>query len=816
MKKSSFHLGWRVKPGITQPFEALFARGLSEGEPVTLPQDAMILEARDPHCAGQNQAGYYPAKTYTYTKEFDAPADWADKTNIVEFEGVMSKALVYLNSEFLACHKYGYSGFFVDLKPCLRPGGNTLKVVAVNQELASRWYPGSGIYRDVQLWQGGSQVFVPDGLRLTTTAAQGDQASVTAEYEMRNFGEAARDVSVTLEILDGERVVAAGSSRHTLREKETGRMALELDGVRLWSPDDPYLHTVRLTMADEKGAVLDVHEETVGIRHLAVSAEKGLCINGETVKLRGACIHHDHGIIGATDLPAAEEFKMKKLKDAGFNSIRSAHNPASKALLCACDRLGLLVMDELSDMWREQKNINDFALDFPLVWQDEVERLVRKDYNHACVALYSTGNEIPEIGRASGHEMNRLLVDELHRLDGTRPVTNAINGFLAVADRPGVFPAPQEEPQPDGQELKGPQGGGSEQLNAVASDVERRRMDEFSVSPLLSERIRPIEEACDVAGYNYLTARHAFIHREHPDWVVVGSETFPTEIASLWPIVEQNPHVIGDFTWTGYDYLGEAGIGIFHYDSDRKDQGWFPDRVAYCGDINLNGFRRPVSYLREIAYGLRREPYLFVKRVDKVGHTHDKNHWKYHDGVHSWTFPGFERVKTLVYVLTRDPEAELFLNGVSLGKKKVGETEGLTAVFEVPYAPDTLTVRTAGGEDSLATAGAPAALRVEASKTRLEQGGRDVCFVTADLVDEKGVPSPFEQKKIEVQLEGDAVLAGFGSADPSCEGSYSDRVWETFDGRVMAAVRSGERAGRAKLTFLLDGKEAARVDLEIL
>ena len=817
MKKTLFNTDWHVKSGIAQPFDAVFMGGVPLGEPVTLPQDAMILEPRDPQCPGQNQAGYYPAKTYTYTKEFEVTDDWAEKTSIVEFEGVMARAMVYLNNEYIASHSYGYSGFFVDLKKHLRPGRNALKVVAVNQELASRWYPGSGIYRDVNLWQGGKTYFAPEGLRLTTTAARGNQASVTVEYEMVSAEEADQPVAVTLEILDGEKVIAAASAHHLLKGSEAGRVELALKGVRLWSPDDPCLHTVRLSMAGEDGLVLDTYEETVGIRHLSVSAEKGLCVNGETVKLRGGCVHHDHGILGATDLYAAEEFKMRKMKETGFNSIRSAHNPASKALLAACDHVGILVMDELTDIWREQKNMYDFALCFPDVWQDEVRRLVRKDYNHACVVLYSTGNEIPEIGRASGHEMNKMLVDELHRLDPTRPVTNAISGFLAVADHMKEQRAEQQS-QYEREKAK-MEMQGSEQLNAMAGEIEKKMMDQFSVSPLLNACIGPVEEACDVAGYNYLTARHEYVHEEHPEWVVVGSETYPTEIADLWPIVENNPHVIGDFTWTGYDYLGEAGIGIFHYDPERLDsgyQGWFPDRVAYCGDINLNGYRRPVSYLREIAYGLRKKPYLFVRRVDRAGQRHDKNRWKYHDGIHSWTFPGFEGTKTLAYVLTADPEAELFLNGVSLGKKKVGGQEGLTAVFEVPYEPGTLTARTASGEDTLVTAGAPEGLRMECSKTTLEKGGRDVCFITADLVDAGGLPNRFEAKDIEVRLEGSAVLAGFGSADPSCEGSYSDSVWKTFDGRVMAAVRSGENAGHAALRFFMDGREAARVDLEVI
>ena len=812
MKKHTFNLGWRVKTGITQPFDAIFLGGVPAGDPVMLPQDAMIQEVRNPDCPSQNQAGYYPAKTYTYTKEFDVSADWMELENIVEFEGVMAKAMVYLNDEYVACHKYGYSSFFVDLKSYLHPGKNTLKVVAVNQELASRWYPGSGIYRNVNLWQGQKQHFVPEGMQVTTMEASDNHASVKVAYEMANAEKETKQVLIKLEILAGDRVVGEMRTGHQLDRQTAGCLELDLNGICLWSPDQPFLHTVRLIMTGEDGTVIDTHEEQVGIRHLSVSTQQGLCINGRTFKLRGACIHHDNGILGATELEAAAEFKLKNLRDAGFNSIRSAHNPASKALLAVCDRLGIMVMDELTDMWREQKNMNDFSMDFAATWQEETARMVRKDYNHACVVMYSTGNEIPEIGRTSGHDMHRQLTDLLHRLDGTRPVTNAISGFLAVASRAGENRAEQqaqyEQAQMDAQ--------GSEQMNAIAGDIEKQMMDQFSVSPLLSECIAPIEAVSDVAGYNYLTARHEYIHTVQPDLVVVGSETYPTEIADLWRIVKENPHVIGDFTWTGYDYLGEAGIGVFHYDTDKKAQGWYPDRLAYCGDIDLAGYRRPVSYLREIAYGLRNAPYLFVRRADKVGHTHDKNRWKYHDGIHSWTFPGYEGAATLVYVLTQDPEAELLLNGVSLGTKKVGEQEGLTAIFEVPYQPGTLTVRTASGEDTLVTAGVPETLQVTASKTTLEKGGQDVCFITAELADVKGVINRFEPKKIEVLLEGDAVLAGYGSANPSCEGSYSDTVWETYDGRVMAAVRSTEKAGKAALTFLMDGKPAAVVGIDII
>ncbi len=819
MKASCFNYGWHVKEGINQPFDAIFTGKLPMGAPVLLPQDAMILEARDENCAGKNQAGYYPAKTYTYTREFDVPDDWAGRTALIEFEGVMANALVYLNNELIACHKYGYSGFYADLSEAILYGKhNTLKVVAVNRELASRWYPGSGIYRDVTLWLGAEQTFVPDGVHVTTTCAKGDEADVRVEYEMRSRPANETSVLVRLELMDGKRVVHVQENKHELGDALTGELRMHLCGVRLWSPEHPHMHALRLTMTDANGNVLDTHEERIGIRALSLSAETGLCINGETVKLRGACIHNDNGIIGATTLYAAEKFRLQKLKEAGFNAIRSAHHPASKAMLRACDELGMMVMDELTDMWCEQKNAQDFALDFPMFWRDEVARMVRKDYNHACVVLYSTGNEIPEIGCTSGHKMNRRIVEAIHALDATRYVTNAVSGFLAVAYHMEGQVQGQRAQYDDALAKAEADAQGSEKMNAIAGDVEKQMMDAFACSPLLDESILPVEEALDVAGYNYLTARHEYVHKAHPKWVVVGSETYPTDIAELWTVVKNNAHVIGDFTWTGYDYLGEAGIGIFHYDETKLDsgyQGWFPDRLAYCGDINLNAYRRPVSYLREIAYGLRKKPYVFARRVDRAGMRHDKNRWKYHDGVHSWTYPGHEGTVTKVYVLTSDPEAELFLNGVSLGKKKVGETEPLTAIFDVPYQPGTLTACTASGEDSITTAGEPAALRIEASADELARGGQDVLFVTADLVDENGTANRFAKKKITARVEGCAVLAGFGSANPSCEGSYQDETWETFDGRVMAVVRSGMEAGEAVLTLHMDGRECAHVTIAV-
>jgi len=817
MQKELFHEGWTVYTGVKGPFEAVSGSQTAK-TPVILPHDAMIYEERDPDCGSGAQSGYYPAKAYTYEKEFMVPAEWAEKQLWLEFEGVMSKALVYLNGNLIGKNKYGYSQFFIDLTPALKQGEkNRLKVISVNQDRNSRWYSGSGIYRNVNLYTGGS-IYVPaETLRVSTEGIEEEYALIRIDTVVANASLKNKKIRLvhTVKAPGGE-TVAEGENRVTVGggKKAAARTRLTIDFPRLWSPDTPELYKV-ITCVYEGDACLDITEESFGIRTLKLDARKGLRINGEAVKLRGACIHHDNGIIGATTLYQAEEFRIRQLKAAGFNSIRSAHHPAGKALLKACDRIGMLVMDELADMWNEPKNANDFSMDFAEEWEQEAARMVAKDYNHPSVILYCTGNEIPEIGRSSGADANRRITALLHELDRTRYVTNAINGFLAASDCMANGAqnqgAGQENPG-ESQENNGSNrdSAGCEGLNSMMGSTMKQMMDAFAVSDLLTECMEESSCELDVVGYNYLTARHESEHERHPDRVVVGSETYPAEIPVLWKIVEENPHVIGDFTWTGYDYLGEAGIGIFHYESGRTEQGWYPDRLAYTGDINLNACRRPVSYLREIVYGLRKTPYIMVERPQYYGKQYDKNYWKYVDATDSWTYPGFEGKPVRILILSPSEEVELFLNGVSLGRKKVGEQEPYTAVYEAVYEPGILCAEGIGLEPGkekvcLRTAGKTEKLEVHVENQALTADGQGAAFVTVDLTDSEGIRNGWEECEIRVRVEGAGTLLGFGSANPSSEECYQSSVCRTFDGRVMAVIRSGMQEGDIEVTFSAEG-----------
>lgn len=827
MKKERWTNGWTVYSGMMGAFDALY-QAPCQKKAVTLPHDAMIGEERAADCESGTQSGFYPSKTYTYEKEFTACAEWEGKTVLVEFEGVMEQAMVYLNNQLVACNKNGYLGFFVNLTPVLKIGDkNTIKVIATSKEKSSRWYTGCGIYRNVSLYLGSEAYVEPEGIKITTETVHGEYAVLTIDTKIRSNGMRNQSVQLVHTICeeDGSKVNQV-KNQVTLECSETtaSHARVTVDGPRLWSPDSPYLYTVKTEVFCD-GETVDCHEERFGIRTLCLDARKGLQINGKETKLRGACIHHDNGIIGAASTYESELFRMRQLKSAGFNSIRSAHNPAGKDLLRACDKLGILVMDELSDMWTEPKNSGDYAINFTGEWESDMERMVSKDYNHPSVVLYSTGNEIPEIGRVSGGRMNRKLAHCFHELDVTRYVTNAISGFLAASDRMAEM---REQAQAQGQMAQERQQteqtdddkrgeSGSEGLNSAMGDIQKQMMNQFAVSELLSDCIEEVSCELDVVGYNYLTARHVPEHAWHPERVVVGSETYPGDIPELWKIVEENPHVIGDFTWTGLDYIGEAGIGIFHYNPKRREQGWFPDRLAYTGDLDLNYSRRPVSYLREISYGLRKKPYIMVERPEHMGETYDKNYWKYSDAVSSWTYSGYEGKTMCVHVLSPTEEVELFLNGTSLGRKQTGARQAYMATYQVPYQAGELEAigHAAGKTESytLHTAKETSKLRVTIQEEKAEEKETRLSFLTVELADEDGNRNMWDKKAIQVEIDGEGELVGFGSAAPSGEENYTDSCCTTYDGKAMAVVRGRGEGGTFTVSFHAGEKIQASVEV---
>ena len=535
---------------------------------VTLPYDAMIREKRDKECPAGAQSGFYPGGVYTYEKSFLAPEEWKNQDVVLEFEGIYGTARVWINGALATVNRNGYMGFSVDLKPWICYGQENLIKIDVDNsnQPNSRWYTGSGIYRDVNLWTG-KGVYIPhDEMKITTLSVNDDVAVVEVCANVKNTKECGIEAKCYVELIfEGKTVVTEKQNIVFYSgRKETVRVQIPVKCPKKWSTDHPNLYQccVKTYIGDE---ICDEYTVDFGIRTLTLDPVNGFQINGETVNLRGTCIHHDNGVIGAETFPEAEWYRCKRLKEAGFNAIRSSHHPMSRAMLDACDHLGMLVMDELTDMWNRGKNTYDFSDIFKEEAPKWIHHMVDKDYNHPSVVIYSVGNEIQEAGTKQGSWINRSLCNRFHELDATRFTTNALNGLNCAGKRLKIIM--KEVIEKFGMDTQGNgSGGGSNALNSFMSLMSGEKGEFFAKHPLVTEALEECAQSCDITGLNYLSGRYELEHELHPGKTVLGTETYPADIENLWEKVTKYPHVIGDFTWTGYDYIGEAGVGIFHYD----------------------------------------------------------------------------------------------------------------------------------------------------------------------------------------------------------------------------------------------------------
>ncbi|MFF2053543.1 glycoside hydrolase family 2 TIM barrel-domain containing protein [Leifsonia sp. NPDC058194] len=781
MKRTLFNDGWQVRQKVN-PFAELGGATVPY-EPVTLPHDAQIGRDRDP--SGDAATAYFPSGAYQYRKTFAVPEEFAGKRVVIEFEGAYRDATVHINGAFAGNRPYGYSTIAIDADRFLEPGAENLIEVETRNGDDSRWYTGAGLYRNVWLHVG-SELHVPaTGLRIRTPEVDRTEAVVEVEVSVASIRPRRATVDVEVRIVDPDGdEVATGTVPVTVEANGTSvsRQRLRLASPRLWSAETPDLYRATARVVAE-GETADEAETGFGVRRLQVDPVNGLRVNGETVKLRGACIHHDNGILGAATHPAAEERRVRLLKEAGFNAIRSAHNPASVALLEACDRLGMYVMDETFDIWTSNKMPHDYSLDFPEWWERDVESLVAKDFNHPSVILYSIGNEIPETGSSAGGLTGRALAEKVRALDPTRFVTNAVNGMLSVMGDLAKLAAERGQGTDDSAGINTLMSGPGEFMNQIGA------------SPLVTAKTAESFGVLDVAGMNYLDARYAMDAELFPNRVIVGTETFPTHIDRNWASVLEHPHVIGDFTWTGFDYLGEVGIGRPQRLADGEQPTHaapYPWIAAWCGDLDLTGGRRPASFYREIVFGLRSAPAIAVQRPGPVGATVYTGPWTWSDSIASWTWQGHEGDDLVVEVYSDADEVELAVNGEAVGVQPAGAGNRFTAHFTVPYAPGTLTATAlrAGRRaetHELATATGEARLSVTAG---VEAGDAGIHFVEIALVDANGRVFSDRDVEVTVAVGGAGELLAAGSADPAPEAGYAGPAHRTFDGRAFAVVRA--------------------------
>lgn len=749
-------------------------QGCTNKQNVTLPHDAMIHERREPNGAGGSAHGFFPGGIYVYEKTFTAPAEWADKTVFIEFEGVYRNSVVSINGKSAGGRAYGYVPFRICADALLNYGGeNTITVTVDNSQLPnSRWYTGSGIYRPVNLIVGNKTYIEWQGVRVSTISYQPARIKVETES---NGGEAA------VEVLDGDKVVASGQG---------ASLELDIPDAKLWSDETPYLYTCHVTLA-EHGQVVDEVTQRFGIRKVEWSS-RGLFINGKETLLRGGCYHHDNGILGAAAFDKSEERRVRIMKEAGFNALRSSHNPTSRAMLEACDKYGMYLMDETWDMWYSHKNKFDYASNFEKNWREDIRSMVERDFNHPSVILYSIGNEVSEPAREKGVKLAKEMVEYIHSLDRNRAVTGGINLMIISRSAKGKGIYKEEGGRNDGGKQNAMGGMNSTMFNMITSMV-GPGMNKGANGKKADAVTSPVLDALDIAGYNYASGRYPLEGKAHPDRVIFGSETFPQDIYKNWQMVKKYPYLVGDFMWTAWDYLGEAGIGAWSYTPDGKafDKP-YPWLLADVGALDLLGNPNGELFLAQAAWGLLKKPAIAVQPVNHPGIKPAKSVWRGTNALPSWSWQGCEGNKAIIEVYADAATAELLLNGKSLGKKKIKDCK---AIFKTKYAPGTLTAVAydAGGQElsrnELKSASGSIRLVAEPEENAVKPG--DIVYIPVSLVGQNGVLERNADCKLTAAVENGELLA-FGSANPRTEERYDSGSFTTYYGCAMAVVRAGQ------------------------
>lgn len=803
-----FNDGWTVRRKVSGFVDLL--GGDDTATAVTLPHDAMRELPRSSEESGGPSTAFFPGGEVEYTKRFFVPTAWRQQRVSIEFEGVYRDAMIYVNGEFAGQWRYGYSVFRIALDAHLRYGEENSISVEARAHRDSRWYSGLGIYRDVRLVVAPLAHIADDRVRITTPDVDAERAVVETAVIVKNEDISTRRLFLEVAVHDRHGVVVAedrGPVTVRSGREVTVRHRLFVDEPERWSVDQPHLYRFTTRLLDEDGDPMDVVDVPFGIRTIRLDPRRGLRINDETVKLRGACVHHDNGPLGAATIRRAEERRIELLKAAGFNAIRSSHNPLSPAMLDACDRLGMLVFDETFDAWTEMNKPFDYTLDFTEWWERDVDSMVRKDFNHPSVILYSIGNEIHEYGSGAGAVIARDIAERIRAQDSTRFVTTAISGFWAVAA--DVIDDLRE--RLDDAAARG--------VNDVMNEM-TEFFEAVTVSEIVGEKTAEAHSVADIAGLNYAEARYAGDGVRFPNRIILGTETNPRDTAESWLRTLEHDHVIGGFTWTGWDYLGEVGLGRTDYTDDPAERGGgdpaFPWLTSWSGDIDITGVRRPQSYFREIVYGLRKQPYLAVRRPMGPGMRRLEMQWAWSDAVSSWTWDVEDGAPLEVEVYSAAAEVELELNGVTIDRRPSGRENGFRSTFTVPFAPGTLAAVSIGDEGErlrteLRTAG-PSALVAIADRSVLRADDGDLAYVDIELRDELGVLDTASEVTVTVQVEGAGVLQALASGRPATDESFTQESWRTYDGRALAIVRP-TGAGAISVQVSAEGLPVVTLDL---
>ena len=779
MKRISFNNDWhftRLASGKT--------------ERVDLPHDATISEPRDPAIRIGYLCAFYHGGKYEYRKSFTLPREWAEKAVYLEFEGIYCRSEVFVNGSRISSLTNGYIGVSERIDHLLHAGENEVRVtVDTPYNDHSRWYQGSGIYRDVWLYVGEKEHIPPHALKVRTLS----HAPAVIEANCRAEGE------LSYTVFDGATPVAHGKGSSA---------RIEIPRAKLWSDETPHLYTLKAELYSG-GVKRDEAEVKFGIRTLSWSAEEGFLVNGKRTLLRGGCIHCDNGVLGCVTTRQTELRRAQKIKSCGFNAVRSAHHPMSPALLEACDEAGLFVMDEAFDMWYRMKTRNDFSSafyeEFPLILRE----MAAKDYNHPCVVLYSIGNEIPEIGSKKAIRFGKEMIGILREEDGTRPVLMCPSMRLA---KDFLFNMPYHEVDED-EWLKDPvhqkedfqhyvavwTRGLKNVLSVFTYDEERKEQDERATKELY--------DLLDLAGYNYYGEYYEDLHKLHPERVIVGTETEGNKLSYHFEKMKKYPYVIGDFVWTLQDHLGECNCADLRYGDEPAEKD-FPWVTNWCGKLDLIGDENITAHRYRMVWGLEKGICLAAQPPVHGGAEAKFSGDRETDAVMNWTFEGCEGNRTYIDAVTDAPFAEVLINGRSLGVQK---TQDFRTRFFCSFEPGEVIGRGSDEkgnllyETSMKTAGKGTKLTLSPDRKTLRADGQEMCFVYVSITDEAGALKALPERLLKAKAEGAASLAGFGSAAYKSEHGFWEGIYETFGGRALAVLRAGTKPGKAVLTVEGEG-----------
>lgn len=757
---------------------------------IDLPHDAMLGETRDASCRNGVNAGYFPGGKYIYEKRFSLDAAVIGKSIVLHFEGVYRNCKVYINGELVGAHRYGYTAFDVDISDTVSAGDNTLRVTVDNAlEPNCRWYSGSGIYRPVRLMIREKKHI--SGVRLETVEIH--PARVRVEVTTTQPSE------VTVEFYDGSTPVASGTPG-----------ILEIPEAKLWSGENPFLYTV-LVKTDTDERIL-----RFGIRKLLWSPKTGLTVNGREVLLRGGCIHHDHGVLGACEYPDAEERRIRILKENGFNAVRMAHNPASQITLEVCDRLGMYVMNEAFDGWYTPKTYHDYSRCFETDWKSDITAMVESSRNHPCVILYSIGNEVSETATPKGVEVCKELTEYVHKLDDTRPVTAGINVLLNVYANMGIGVYRDKgdykpEPLPPKMGYKEKKTG-SAFFNAMTQKL-GKLMFFMAAGNRGDKACFGAAQGLDILGLNYASSRYDPDAAKYPDRMMVGAETMAADLPYNWERVKKYPQLVGDFVWSAWDYLGEACMGWTYHSYKGLPL------LANQGMIDITGKPLASMYFMQIVWGLRKEPFIGVRPVNHAKEAPTTGAWQFTNAIDSWSWAGYEGTKATVEVYADAASVRLLLNGKEMGTKPVKKYK---AIFRLPYQPGTLTAEALDEQGkvvsshSLTTAGDETVLTGTPEKKMLRANGQDLCYLPIEFTDKSGNLKPYIEQRVEIKVEGAAALIGFGSALCKTDEVFDKPFHNSYRGRCLAVLRAGNVPGKASITVKSAGCEPVTIEVEVI